>query len=299
MTTPARLSRDLRRGLSTTVLVAVALTTAGCDLREVRDVVVQRRTRHPPEISEARYVANSGMLLTIDGARFLIDAPIRDGIAPYATSSAEERARLESGHPPYDNIDEILITHWHEDHFSAEAIARLLAASPKTKLRVSTDVVRRVLEVAPHLAGQTAAGEPNPGQSVLGMMKDVPVRVLRIRHNETRRPADDHLGFLIGRKFAVLHVGDADPAADNFDVLHSLPYIDPLVGLPVDVAFLPFWYVTDEANRKVVMSRIRPKRIVAMHVPPAEVEKVSAAVRAANVNAIVAGTPGTVLALPD
>jgi L-ascorbate metabolism protein UlaG (beta-lactamase superfamily) len=284
---------------STTLLVALALTAAACDLREVRDILVERQKRYPPEITEARYVANSGVLLTIDGRRFLIDAPIRDGLPPYATSSADERARLENARPPYDNIDEILITHWHEDHFSAEAIARLLAASPKTTLMASSDVVRRVLDVAPHLARQTGGGEPNPGRSVLVMAKDVPVRILRIRHNETGRPAEDHLGFLIGKKSAVLHVGDADPAAGNFDVLHSLPYIDPLVGLPVDVAFLPYWYVTDEANRKVVMSRIRPQRIVAMHVPPAEVERVTAAVRAANVNAIVAGTPGTVLALPD
>jgi hypothetical protein len=36
-----------------------------------------------------------------------------------------------------------------------------------------------------------------------------------------------------------------------------------------------------------------------MHVPPADVDKVSTEVRAAKVNAVVAGTPGTVLALPD
>ena len=89
----------------------------------------------------------------------------------------------------------------------------------------------------------------------------------------------------------MLHVGDADPAADNFALLGSLP--------PIDLALLPFWYVTDAANRKLVATSIRPKRIVAMHVPPGEVEQVSAAVRAAGVNAVVAATPGAPLVLPD
>ena len=54
---------------------------------------------------EVRYVANSGMLVTVSDRRFLIDAPIREGIAPYATSSAQERQQLESASPPYADVD--------------------------------------------------------------------------------------------------------------------------------------------------------------------------------------------------
>jgi hypothetical protein len=48
---------------------------------------------------QIRYIANSGMLVIMAGRRFLIDAPIQDGIAPYATSPADERARLEGSRP--------------------------------------------------------------------------------------------------------------------------------------------------------------------------------------------------------
>ena len=65
-----------------------------------------------------RYVANDGMLVSIEGARFLIDAPARDGISPYDTNPADELTRLEEAKPPYDAVDAILVTHWHEDHFS-------------------------------------------------------------------------------------------------------------------------------------------------------------------------------------
>ena len=79
----------------------------------------------------------------------------------------------------------------------------------------------------------------------------------------------------------MLHVGDADPAADNFALLRSLP--------PIDLAFLPF-YVSDDANRRLVADAIRPKRIVAMHVPPRDAPKIGA-LREANVGAQLAVLP--------
>ena len=47
-----------------------------------------------------RYVANAGMLVTVDGHDLLIDAPIRQGIPPYPVSDPEQRRRLESALAP-------------------------------------------------------------------------------------------------------------------------------------------------------------------------------------------------------
>ncbi len=242
----------------------------------------------PASDSEVRYVANSGMLVTVSGRRFLIDAPIRDGIPPYATSSADERVALENARAPYDNVDAILITHWHEDHFSPEAVAAHLSNSARTVIISSPEVIDRVRQVAPALqAARLRAVLPAPGNVTLLDVGGVPVRVLRIRHNPTRRLPEQHVGFLIGASNTVLHVGDADPAADNFTLLKSLP--------PVDLAFLPFWYVSDDTNRRFVAESIHPRRIIAMHVPPADAPKVAAALRTANVNATLADKPGAPL----
>ena len=67
-----------------------------------------------------------------------------------------------------------------------------------------------------------------------------------------RRYPEEHLAFLIGERTAVLHVGDADPAADNFAPLASLPV--------ADVAVLPFWYLLDQRSRAMVAAAIRPRR---------------------------------------
>lgn len=238
---------------------------------------------------EVRYVANAGMLVTVAGRRFLIDAPIRDGLPPYATSSPAEREALEKARPPYHDIDVILITHWHEDHFSPEAVAAHLSNSARTILVSSPEVVERVRKVAPPAVVSRLRSElPPPGGVSQVMLIDVQVHVLRLRHNPSRRLPEQHLGFLIGESRAVLHVGDADPAADNFARLKSLP--------AVDVAFLPFWFVSDDENRRMVEESIRPRRIIAMHLPPADAAKVAATLKAANVNNVVlADKPGTPL----
>jgi L-ascorbate metabolism protein UlaG (beta-lactamase superfamily) len=237
---------------------------------------------------EVRYVANSGVLVTVSGRRFLIDAPIRDGIPPYATSSAGEREALERARPPYHDVDVILITHWHEDHFSAEAVAAYLSNSARTILVSSPEVVERVRKAAPPaVASRLRAELPPPGGVSQVMLIDVQVSVLRLRHNPTTRLPEQHLGFLIGESKAILHVGDAAPSADNFARLKTLP--------AVDLAFVPFWYVSDDDNRRMVEESIRPRRIIAMHVPPADAAKVAGSLRAANVNAVLADKPGTPL----
>jgi L-ascorbate metabolism protein UlaG (beta-lactamase superfamily) len=266
----------------------VVMWTAAAQIEPARVAGTQPAPASTAAATEVRYVANSGMLLTISGRRFLIDAPIRDGIPPYATSSAAERALLEGARSPYQNVDAILVTHWHEDHFSAPAVAAHLSSSPRTILVSSPDVVDRVREVAPDLPVARLRGVlPAAGASEQVAVGSVPVHVLRIRHNPARRFPEQHVGFLIGGAAPALHVGDADPALDNFAILKTLPR--------VDIAFLPFWYLSDDANRRIIADSIRPRRVVAMHVPPADADKVGAALRAADAGAMVASVPGSML----
>ncbi len=239
---------------------------------------------------ELRYVANAGVLVTVDGRRFLIDAPIRQGIAPYPTSPAEEQHRLEGARPPYADVDAILITHWHEDHFSPEAAAAHLMHNPRALFVSSPEVVERLRAAAPDLpAARLRAVLPAPGHSEDVRIGDVPVRVLRVRHNASRRLPEQHVGFLIGDRTAVLHVGDADPTAQNFALLRALP--------KVDLALLPFWYVQDVTNRRFVADSIAPRRIFGMHLQPGDAARVAAALREAKVPAGLPPDPGSPVSL--
>jgi L-ascorbate metabolism protein UlaG (beta-lactamase superfamily) len=215
-----------------------------------------------------RYIANAGVLFETKNRSFLIDSPIREGIPPYATPTEAQRQAVESARPPFQAVSAILITHWHEDHLSAEAVAAQLRASPDTVLVSSQEVVERVRGADSSLPAQRfVAITPGPGESRRTLVAQVPVHVLRIRHNPARRLPEQHVGFLIEGCQTLLHSGDADPVADNFGVLKSLP--------PVQVGVLPFWYVLDEDSRAMVRSAIGPSRVLAVHLPPDDVPDVS------------------------
>ena len=238
-----------------------------------------------PDGLQLRYIANAGLLLEIENRRVLIDAPIRDGIPPYATSPPTERRALEQAAPPYDRIDAILITHWHEDHFSAEAVAAHLAHNRSAVAISSPEVLDRIRAVAPDLPpGRLRAVLPAPGRAETVQVRDLPIRVLRIRHSSSRRVPDQHVAFLLGRTTTVLHTGDADTGADDFGVLRDLP--------AVDLALLPYWYFLSDASRLLVRTAIAPRRIVAIHIPPEEVEDVRRTLAGADVDAVVPGLAG-------
>ena len=259
------------------------------DMRIAGAAIVALLVGAVPETSpgELRYIANAGVMVTLAEGRVLIDAPIRDGIPPYATSSDAERMKLERALPPYDAVDALLITHWHEDHFSAEAVAAHLGHNSRAVLVSSPEVVARVKAVAPSLPeGRFRAVLPSPGTSQLVTVGKLPIHVLRIRHNPTRRLPEQHLGFLVGAARTVLHTGDADPQADNFEVLRRLPR--------VDTAVVPFWYLLEAAQRTFVADAIAPNSMVAMHVPPADAATVTKTLADANVRATLLVTPGMV-----
>jgi L-ascorbate metabolism protein UlaG (beta-lactamase superfamily) len=222
------------------------------------------------------YVANAGVLFESNDQKFLFDAPIRDSIPPYAKPTADDSKRLESAAPPFDNVDAILITHWHEDHLSADAVAAHLRSSPSTRLISSQEVVDRVRKSAASAvpAAQFIAVTPAPGTSQRAAGSGTPVHVLRLRHNPTRRLPEQHVGFLVEGCRTVLHTGDADPAADNFTLMGSLPR--------VDTALLPFWYMLGEHNRQFVATSIKPARILGMHIPPADTDKMKSQLSGVN-----------------
>ena len=278
---PARCELD--RALTGAALLAAACIGVGGSSA----VQVSRTTVTPASGTAAvRYVANAGVLVQAEGASFLIDAPIRDGLVPYATSPIDERAHLEQATGPYANVDAILITHFHDDHFNADAVAAHLASNAKAVLLSSPEVVERVRLAYPGLpSARLRALLPERGQSVATTIAGVVVRVLGMRHNPSRRYPEQHIGFLVGEVAPVLHVGDADPRPDNFGSLRGAP--------KADLALLPFWYLSEDTTRAMVRDVIAPRRMAAMHVPPRDAASVTAALQNAHVPAVVLGVPGT------
>jgi L-ascorbate metabolism protein UlaG (beta-lactamase superfamily) len=101
----------------------------------------------------------------------------------------------------------------------------------------------------------------------------VAIEILGVGHGTGRHRTIQNLGHVVklgGKK--LLHLGDADTAADIFDAFN-------LDEQGIDVAFLPMWFLTSDAGAAVVRDHIKPKHIVAVHMPARDPDHAAAQIK--------------------
>ena len=76
-----------------------------------------------------------------------------------------------------------------------------------------------------------------------------------------------------------MHVGDSITEIENFQQFN-------LVQEQIDIAILPFWFLTGARGQKLVRDHIRPKQIIAVHISPETSETTTAQVKQAFPDAI-------------
>lgn len=237
------------------------------------------------------YLANMGVLLDCGGRRVVIDGLHRGALAEYAAVPPALLAALEQARPPVARLDLALSTHRHHDHFDAASVAARLGADSGTRYLAATETVdslyaRTALAAAhPRVLG---VDPPAGGEKRLTVAR-LELSVLHLPHNPTPSPRVANVGFLLDcAGLRILHVGDADPTAANYD-----PH--RLASRPVDIAIVPFWYLTgaDDTVRRSIGARLW----VASHIPLADTAAVRRQVLNRVPGAVVLARPGEEYAL--
>jgi L-ascorbate metabolism protein UlaG (beta-lactamase superfamily) len=208
------------------------------------------------------YLANEGFLIEVDGKKVLIDALFRSGVEGYALLSTANREKLESAASPFDGVDLALATHYHADHFDAQAVAAHLSRNPQALFISTPQAVEKLKAVGgfDRIKDRIVAASPREGERITRTHRGVTVQMLNIHHGRNR-PVQN-LGFIVeigGRKF--LHIGDSE--AEDFVFKNYAIAKDG-----IDVAFIPYWYFFDAGWKRAVRDQIRAKQIVLMHIPP-------------------------------
>jgi L-ascorbate metabolism protein UlaG (beta-lactamase superfamily) len=206
---------------------------------------------------DVTYLANAGFLVQAGKVSFLIDALFRDGVAGYPRVPAAALEQAETGRAPYD-VKFVLATHAHADHFDAASVGRHLVEN-SSAIFISGEEAIFQLEGSfadfARIGARVRGMMPLPGAAMKEMVAGVELRMLRLEHTPS------HMGFLVVvEKRKLLHVGDADATAANF-----APY--NLAAEKIDVAFVPYWYLLDDAGIAVVRQHIAAKRLAVMHIP--------------------------------
>jgi L-ascorbate metabolism protein UlaG (beta-lactamase superfamily) len=238
---------------------------------------------------EVTYLANEGVMLRAGSQKVVVDGIFRKAMEPYLNHDKDTQKDLEKAKGKFEDVDLILATHHHADHFDEQAVAVHLKSSPLTTFVGSTQMTDKVLTIM-GLALSPQVITADPDRRVTIEDDGIAVEVLNVLHSadpsKPMRTDVQHRGYIVHLNgLKILHLGDADGRPENFE-----PQQFPDDEL--DVAMIPYWYVLNEKERASIRQHIKTKKLVLIHVPPGDVKRVSDDAKKEFPEAIVLGTPG-------
>jgi L-ascorbate metabolism protein UlaG (beta-lactamase superfamily) len=162
---------------------------------------------------------------------------------------------MEAARPPFEHIDVVFISHIHPDHFELHSTVRFLESHPATIVVSPIDVAAqlvRALAGYDHLRAHIHGISAQPGRIVTREEGGMRIGIFPLAHGSV-----ENLAYLVGiGGREVLHIGDADLPMEGIGKLN-------LSENRIDIAFVPYWQLTENAER--VRGQIRAKIIIPMH----------------------------------
>ena len=143
------------------------------------------------------YLGNEAFLLESGGRKVLVDALLsQDSHKAFVDMSFETAGALRRAEPPYDDVDLVLTTHVHADHFDPLETGLHLTANPKAVF-VSTEQVVSKLKKSFNgfdgIADRVRAVSPEEGTVVV--LEDLGLAVLNLHHGRERQPVIENNGY--------------------------------------------------------------------------------------------------------
>jgi L-ascorbate metabolism protein UlaG (beta-lactamase superfamily) len=237
---------------------------------------------------DVTYIANEGFMIQAGGKKVLVDALFNDEF--FLAPSPELLAQMTGGSGPFADMNLLLVTHLHGDHFNPKMVAEFLRHHAHCRLVAHTQVVDllRKEEGFAQIEGQIHEVRLEPGSRENMTVNGITLDVLVLTHSPSYRDGRDvhegtrNLVFIVnlgGTRF--LHLGDAT-------VENSLAHLNayPFEQSPVDILFLNR-IDRSEATQQFIAEKIKPSRIVAMHIPPAELTEETNKILAVYPHAII------------
>lgn len=231
---------------------------------------------------EVIFLAGEGFMISCGHSKVLIDALFDLNAPEGALPAAHDHlppdgiARLAGAGKPFDMVDAVLVTHMHDDHFTAECAARYMRSNGWAVL-AGTRAVTDALAEYPWLAGEAGerlvTADVSAGEIDTMIIDGLTIYALGIRHTgcesgsdpaaggmQEGSPCIEHIAWLVETDGCrILHLGDAKLAADEFERFPWLP------GLEIDIAFIPYWFLLQAGGTDVINRLIAPKTVVLMH----------------------------------
>jgi L-ascorbate metabolism protein UlaG (beta-lactamase superfamily) len=238
-------------------------------------------SQEPKAQCSVTYVANDGFLYETNTGKVLIDA-LFGGIKGNWSDQPDDSVSnlLLNGTAPFNNIDVVLITHYHSDHFNGPMVINFLRNSKKPVL-ICPSQVDEVLKKDPGysvVADRIHNLKSDKQFDTLITVNKINIRALRFNHGSffetdsaTGEKYDLHsdvenFGYIIDTDgFSLFHAGDCSFS----DKPHFESY--NFGDRKFDMVFLDRTFLRKE-GQEIMNSLIHTKDLVFMHIEPARAE---------------------------
>jgi len=224
---------------------------------------------HEHVSSRAHYLGNEAVMVERGDTKIVFDPLFREDYGQYQRVPAEIEAALMAGTAPFDGIDAVFISHYHDDHFDPALMLEYLEAQPAVELYgpeqavaglrsaadpESDDVFKRVHSLTPAYGDAPIAVE----------LADLLIEAVHIPHAgwPNRRTDVQNIAFRVtlDGTTTVTHLGDADIDAVHFDA-------DYWGERPSHLALPPYWFFGSPEARAILSDTIGAYHSVGIHVP--------------------------------
>jgi L-ascorbate metabolism protein UlaG (beta-lactamase superfamily) len=205
------------------------------------------------------HLANEGFLFESGETSVLVDALFGDGLRDYPVVPSAVRAELEGARGRFADVDLILVSHEHADHFDPAAVARHLRANPRAAFLSTPQAVAGLRDELGEEAARFDIVEtyPDVGASEVHELSGVTVEALNLHHGRGR--PTENLGLILRLGgLDLLHVGDTVTEKSDLRPHHRLL-------ATIDVWLLPDWLLGEPAWQQARDRATGDSWLVTMH----------------------------------
>ena len=223
-------------------------------------VQAQAPNHEPMEIT---YITNAGFLIEYESKKILIDA--LHSWPNFQSTPDDVFNDMRAAKPPFEDIDLVLVTHPHPDHFNPDMIELFLANNMQTKLIAPPVAVELLKITAPErfekfVENQIIMVDIGVGEVLELSEKGVDLKVFGLEHGGPSNMLN--FGFIINiDDKTLMHEGDSNISNEYFQSAYS--DTDSL-----DVLFENDPYHGDQERERIIKDHIKPKYRIGIHIQP-------------------------------
>jgi len=225
--------------------------------------------------STVTYLANEGFLIESQGKKILIDGIFDDKTINYADVPSDELlSSITSSNSPFNDVDVLLVTHMHRDHFSSIPVGKHLLNNSQAILICNSQTAEKFESEFPDydkISSQVIISSPELEKTTNLNVNGISITTFGLLHStyfvkdDKGNEKDLHAkikvnGYLVEiGDFSFMHTGDTlFPQHTSFFENFELDKKD------LDVLFL---FGPDDESRRIVNEHMKPNEIILMHLP--------------------------------